>query len=727
MLPAAPAFDGVVPTPPEARPADIRIARRLLEITGWRGPVLTLLTMRPPSQGLYRIGPDDAGLFAKIVDTARSIALAKADRLIADLGPAAPVVRPMDGYPVDYDDLHKLHVYPLVHGRFAQPTMSDCYRVGVAIARLHRALADVPRAAEVRAAAGARQAHLMSVAEAIADGRLNPGPRPAELANIARFRWDTGEDDAQPLHGDLNAGNLLLVDEGTDVIVDFEDSVHSCGPVEADVAFAIERFCIAPAPDEASSVTLSRALVAGYRSAGGQPVFERPGELAAALRAANWRALMVLGALAARGETRPVTEWEKFFDLWSQVERRRGLLAEIEAAVTRRAMVAPGAPRLLLSARDPNAAAQVIALVEANREFDWFDAIVVADPPAYDRLVSAGIDASAGPAIAATDGHDAGALLEAARRIVADADPDMVVTGLSGPDAGIDEALLAVAPVPTMALQDFWGDVNRTLGTAAGCYAVTDTRARALTAVKTGAETVVAGQAKYRRFLDRPVAERIGAARAALGTAAGQRLVVFAGQPLWTAPGYADILSSVASALAAASPIAGPPARLIYRPHPKEAPGDIDLARAAVEAGGLVFEMDLRLDIVDLVAAADILVTCFSQTAYDKIMLNRLSPVPAGVALYVLPPEMMATYRRMTSLDGLPPHEQGLAPCATTHDGIGAALADAALPDTAHRYWRVAHESLPDPAHAPQRILMAAFDQLGRSAASRRAKDPVSG
>lgn len=720
-LPDMPAFDGVVPAAPHFVAAGTEISQRLRSVTGVGGSVHRLDVNRPSPQGVYRIGTGTTGALAKVVPNLRSADLDRVDKLLANLSSVAPIVRPVQQTPMRYDAGHMVHAYPLIQGRFAEPSMLDCFRVGAVIALLHRSLAGLPDSGSIRQAASDRHHHLETVAAAIAEKTDQLGSRSADLAQIAPFVPEFGGKNCQPLHGDLNPGNVLLVDGGADVVIDFEDALHSWGEVEADIAFAIERFCIVPARQQEQCIALSWALVSGYRVAGGIPVFDRPGSLLENLKAANWRALMVLAALEARGESRPATEWKKFLDFWANLEANKSLISEIETRAT--CSKNPLAPaKALFSARDANAAEQLIAILSTNSDLECLDVTVVADGPARDRLRSAGIPAHRGPGLSVCGQEDADALLGAARALYRSIKPRIVVTGLSGPDAGVDEALIHVSEVPSVAVQDYWGDVNLALGRPADTYLVTDRFAKGITEAKVDVKAVITGQPKYSQFLTRSVAERIDHVRRTLKIRSERSLMVFAGQPLWHEPAYARVVSAVAKSFAAMTHRAACDPHFLYRPHPRESFENIRNAELEFEALGLSFDTADQLDIVDIAAAANVLITCFSQTAFDKVMINRISETPAGVALYVMPPPIMSLYRRLTGLESLPGLDLGLVPGVRVLDEIDDALADASRPTTAQTYWQAAQDTLSDPAFAAHRALMAICDQLDRSQNS----DPTS-
>src|SRR5205814_87240 len=112
--------------------------------------------------------------------------------------------------------------------------------------------------------------------------------------------------------------------------------------------------------------------------------------------------------------------------------------------------------------------------------------------------------------------------------------PDAIMVGLSGPDKGQDEALVAQAgTLPTYAVQDFWGDVNPGFGVLPGTYFVLDEVAAQLTRRRVStSRIVVTGSARHAamaRYDPASLRERF---RSPIRPAPTDSIAVFFGQPL---------------------------------------------------------------------------------------------------------------------------------------------------------------------------------------------------
>jgi hypothetical protein len=279
-----------------------------------------------------------------------------------------------------------------------------------------------------------------------------------------------------------------------------------------------------------------------------------------------------------------------------------------------------------------------------------------------------------------------------------------VVVGLSGPDSGIDEALVAVSSgkVPTVALQDFWGDLNRGFGAVADVFVVLDQMARRLTLARGVDGVEPCGSVKYTRYtaLDIPALRRQG--RQALLAGDATRLVGLYGQPLWHWPGYTDMLLRFVDSLSRH----WPGAVLAYRPHPAERDSRWPEIETRAVGSGLVVKSATSLSIEASLAAADLVVSSFSSVGQDALMLSRASPEPLGAVLYLLHDKAVwQAYRDYTALDGLPPAEAGLARQALENEQLDSILLELTPKEARQALWRQIRRSLPDLGGAGSCIL----------------------
>lgn len=330
--------------------------------------------------------------------------------------------------------------------------------------------------------------------------------------------------------------------------------------------------------------------------------------------------------------------------------------------------------RLLVSARDPGAAGHMREIVRQALKRDDIEVRLAAQSPAFEMLAAAGLPVEPFPAVTASGVDDPRApeLLAAADALLARTEPDVVLAGLSGPDAGIDEALLLRARTPhTFAMQDYWGDVNVALGKPAHCYLVLDEEAVAISRARFGVRAVAVGSPKHAAYRELDVPGLRAAARGQLGLDAGNMLIGWFGQPLWQHPEYAQTVGQFGAAIGRV-----PPTRsLLYRPHPKESPPQRRQAQDLLAAGGRrVLELP-GSSVESCLAACEWVCSVFSSCGLDAIMLNGCTSPPARRVLYFVPEAMAGVYRAYTGLDQVPAARSGLAVEAHSTDALVAMLA----------------------------------------------------
>jgi len=376
-----------------------------------------------------------------------------------------------------------------------------------------------------------------------------------------------------------------------------------------------------------------------------------------------------------------------------------------------------GRHRLLLSARDVGAGQAIVELGAAAAGDRRFEVSCVLQAPAADRYRGGSHDCVqfAAPIVSSLTDGDAAALLAAARAILAKHRPDALVVGLSGPGAGLDEALLYIASedLPTFAVQDFWGDANRTFGTLPRHFLCIDEVAVGLTGERWSATATAVGSLKHVGYagVDVDMMRSQGRTRFAVGNETW--FLAIAGQPLWDEPAYG---AAIADVLRIAAGFERERTRLVYRPHPKEGSMCRERVTALASQCGLAIDFDDERNQEPLLAAADLLITPFSTCGYDHAQLSRQANGPLGTVLYVLSePRLAELYRRWTGLLSLPCADMGLGSVAWDREALASAMRHALAPEARDDYWRKAQAELPDPSLAAARALDVIDDWLARS------------
>lgn len=350
--------------------------------------------------------------------------------------------------------------------------------------------------------------------------------------------------------------------------------------------------------------------------------------------------------------------------------------------------------RLLISARDAGAAHHLAPVMRLAMRDPAVQPVLVASEPALGILRALALPVQA----VAVDGTAqlqalAHQLLEAYR-------PHAVLTGLSGPDRGIDEALLAAARVPTFALQDFWGDVNAAFGRFAMTYLVRDALAADLTLQRSGSAALVVGSTPQQR-LPGGTRQRLWRRRlrAREHLRRRQPLLLLCGQPLWDRPGYRQTLIDTLQQL--------PSGRLLVRPHPRENAADRRRLRLLLGRHCRIRWHFSRTPLNVELAAADLVLSAFSNTGLDRALLNLVAPTAAGVPVYLLHDRQLRTlFHDWTGLRRHPLVSLGAAVGIERRSMLRGTLDAAAAAPQPYRCAQGAR-ALRGPADAAQRVLDA--------------------
>ncbi len=358
----------------------------------------------------------------------------------------------------------------------------------------------------------------------------------------------------------------------------------------------------------------------------------------------------------------------------------------------------PKPHRLLLSARDPAAAAAMAAIVRKAMADPRFEPVLAAAPPACDILAPSF-------AVERCDASQTDGILAQAGRLLDRIRPDAVIAGLSGPEPGLDEALIKLAAVPTFAVQDFWGDVNAGFGCHADTYFVQDRYAAELTRTRAPeARTTIVGSVKHSNWTKYDVAELRRAARAAMGVQEGKPVIAFFGQPFGQAPGRHQTLEAIGRVLAEQAP----GTHLFFKPHPKETAREREENQSCLgAAGAAVHPMPAHMDPLSAVAVADLQISILSTVSLDLCVLGQISPVPLGIPIHApLDPQLRDWLYRQFLVNRMPPSRDGLILHCETAGRLARTVARfMAGPGLAAAHWRRLRTHMPPPEDAVRMIL----------------------
>lgn len=230
-------------------------------------------------------------------------------------------------------------VYPFTKMSIIKPERGILEKAGLAVAKLHVALKNIPFSDEIRNNSFKRTRELertKNLVQKAIDTRA-PGPFGQRftwilkndgyikrlLKNFDPFFGIWSDTEPQVIHGDMNAGNVLRVGKGDVIILDFEDTRHSFYPRWVDIALALERLAMFDRPQSDALLRRIGAFLKGYKSHSASP-FSSLGmswgrQLVEMLCQINYYATCLLLTLCRQGEEDfGDREWNKFRALEKQ-------------------------------------------------------------------------------------------------------------------------------------------------------------------------------------------------------------------------------------------------------------------------------------------------------------------------------------------------------------------------------------------------------------------------
>lgn len=324
----SPTWLSLHPPVPSFLPVTEEDAATVISAVGQEGTV-TEMASDSDHQKLYRFDAKSGEpLFVRIVAAKWAADAEESETLaawLAEQGVSA-VPAPIPGFPKRLASGAMVSASAFVKARPLQATPEAMQRFGKRLSDLHSALARHPQRPEWENRTQHRLSRLSEIRAKLATGDMRAGPDPERAAAIAAdatIDFNREHEDRQPLHGDLNAGNVLWT--GDDLFfIDFEDVVHSVLPPAFELALVLERHVLVQHEDAKSAIEAGSALLAGY---GGQRPIRF--DLVAHLRALALRSLCVLADAEQDGHSPPASEWQKFFQLEMAARNRAETLAEI--------------------------------------------------------------------------------------------------------------------------------------------------------------------------------------------------------------------------------------------------------------------------------------------------------------------------------------------------------------------------------------------------------------
>ena len=279
--------------------------------------------------------------------------------------------------------------------------------------------------------------------------------------------------------------------------------------------------------------------------------------------------------------------------------------------------------------------------------------------------------------------------------------PDSVLTGISGPDVGIDEVILQRAKtnrIQSFALQNFWGDINQASQAIPDVAFVLDAEAKKITEQRyPSIRCIPIGSIKHIDYHQYNSLEKKLHIREQLNLA--DKIVIgFYGQPILNVPGYFKTLEAMVRQLKTWDK----DFKLIYRPHPKES---VELQQKTMQLFQQSFADKIRLDsahsIQDSLVTCDLVVSAFSTCGFDNLYLNEMAEQAFNTSVYLwFEPELIKWWQDYSHLQKMPLISEDLLLAVDKEERLIAVLEQGLLKEVQQRLRQNAKRHLPDPSEA---------------------------
>lgn len=370
--------------------------------------------------------------------------------------------------------------------------------------------------------------------------------------------------------------------------------------------------------------------------------------------------------------------------------------------------------KLLITARDPATAVSWQILVPYLLEHTHFQIKLLLQEPAIEILQQS-LLANGGVNIADIDLEkfapqaNLEAKMHKVKGVFHDFQPDAVLTGISGPDIGVDEATLKVAEehnIPSYALQSFWGDINQATGALPNTAFVLDDEAKHITAQRYPTiQSVPIGSIKHVDFKNYDsLAIRKSKRPSLVDFANNEVLVSFYGQPILDIKGYFATIEALVRQLKNWHR----PFKIMYRPHPKES-GELksktwDLFEKAF--ADKVF-WDETESLIESLCVSDLVVSAFSTCGFDSLYLNEMASKAFNSSVYLwFDTDLINWWQDYSGLEEMPLKSEDLLLMVDKEETMLEVFEQGLKTEVQQRLRQNAKLHLPDPSNAVDKMIV---------------------
>ncbi|WED41904.1 hypothetical protein [Legionella cardiaca] len=365
--------------------------------------------------------------------------------------------------------------------------------------------------------------------------------------------------------------------------------------------------------------------------------------------------------------------------------------------------------RVLITARDVGAAINIIEIIKFIPTRSDCEIHVYVQSPALRYFINFNISHNVVPQLIAKTPEDvhADGLIQYAQQLIATVKPDVILCGLSTPgDAGIDEALIKVAKnkIPSIVMQDFWGEVNDFFGVCADYYFCLDNEAKNLTEKRYPCQGIVIGSPRHSWYQTLDLQNLRPQLRQEVDLSTSEIVVGLFGQSLHRLKGYQETLSEFLSTVYQVRP----EATILYRQHPRESGEQAENTVKLLEQSNLKFIKHNHDKVEHSLILCDVVTSILSNCLYDSCYLNFFSskPLITPIAL-CYKADILEHLNNFNMIESSPYKAKNIALICNTKKPDDKTMEDILSADCRKEYW-LASKQLENPKYSAEK----AFDTI---------------
>lgn len=355
--------------------------------------------------------------------------------------------------------------------------------------------------------------------------------------------------------------------------------------------------------------------------------------------------------------------------------------------------------KLLITARDPATADAIRPLLASFSSDSRFQVDIVAENPAF-KLLLLDIEQENIPISFFPQCFSHEELVARCSELILAKKPDAVLTGISGPDVGVDEGILDTLgefSIPSYSIQSYWGDINETFAGRPRTIFVIDDYAARFTRKRCNSEIVITGALKYADFKKKNPLSIRKQFEDIVGKKTDEKLLGFFGQPLSEIYGYSNTIERLSQAIEKLAIHC----RVVYRPHPKETEEARRDTISFFQTRGLEVIVDENEDAFPVLCGVDVALSVFSTCGYDAVYLNRWSGSPLNTTLFLMyDPYMCRWYRKYSKLSNIPMDSDGIVSNVSCSDDVENAISCSLDKQYQRKIWEKIVRNLPDASYS---------------------------